>query len=389
MEQVKTCFICKLPIEAATSITKLSCSHEFHARCAHGPLTRNYGYCPVCVPPEATDVISSREDTKHHPLDFGDDVHVQTLLERRLLIFKQYESFCQNKGQESITMTSMKTLLSKREKEVCNEVHGNTAEELITDEKSNLYRTALDMIVMAMQSGVDQGTGEPVKTTEMDECMENQLDFLIQHKRTSTLELATKHGVDAHVLIRRGYTITTLFQYGYTLNDLILFQTTWTDMKGLKFSSSAWILHKDKLPVDLLFQLYGITVNDVFVDICESQFSNFVALQFTYEEMRFLGIKNISELLNMGMKRKHLQDMKLDMIQWRHLGMTASHLKALHVDPTLLKTIKWTDTADKILVFEDKFGIKLESLERPPDNPPPKKVLPPAQPNKKMIKTRS
>lgn len=365
----KPCCLCKIPIESGSNVTKLSCGHEFHARCAHGPLARNFAYCPACVPPESADVISTREETRHNPLDFGDDVNVQSLLEQRLILIKRYEDISSRPNADAFSVAAVRDHLSRREKEECEAIHGSSVDELAADENSNWMRTFQDMASMAFASAVDGGTNEAPKTSELDECMENTVDFLVS-KRTPSEQLVTKHGVDIHVLIRMDYTLHHLLDIGYGINDLVYLNTTWTDMRSLNFKSTTWASFKEKLPVKMIVDIWKIKIADVYVDVCDRSFDNIMTIGFTHEEFILLGASTIDSLIEIGMTRKHLKAMKWEMMTWKKFGMTETHIAKFEMDSDYLsKNLHWTDTDEKLILFKSLFGIDPAKLEKRNEKP--------------------
>lgn len=376
MSEDRTCSLCKIVIEKASNVTILSCGHSFHARCAHGPLTRNYAYCPVCRPPESEEMIPTKDDTAHNPLDFGDDIHVESLLSRRLILLKRFEESGDASSSVRDHVAKVRDYLAKREKEVCTEKHGDTVEELSEDGSKNWFRTILDMGTMALESGVDRGTNEPSGADDVYECMENEIEAIIA-RRTPVETLVTKYGVDAHVLIRKEYTIGSLFGLGYTLEDMILLDATWMDLRALGLNHLVWKAYKEKLPVAKLTKIWKIKIYDVYNDVCNGGFENLVTIGFSLDEMIALGATTIDILIEMGLIRTHLREMGFSMGEWKKLGMTSAHITKLNLDEHYLKErLQWINSEDKIVIFKDAFGIDPATLVVKKTEPPPRRTRP-------------
>lgn len=376
MSEERKCILCKIIIEKSSNVTILSCGHVFHARCAHGPLTRNYAYCPVCKPPESEELISTKDDTAHNPLDFGDDIHVDTLLSRRLILLKRYDESGEVSSSGRDSIAKVRDYLAQREKDVCTEKHGDTVEDLSADDKSNWFRTIWDMGTMALESGVDRGTNDTSGADDVYEYMENEIDAVIS-RRTSVQTLVTKHGVDAHVLIKKEYTIAVLFGLGYTLDDMILLNATWMDIRALGLNHLVWKAYKDKLPVVKLTKIWKIKIFDVYNDVCSSGFDNLVSIGFTLEEMITLGASTIDILIELGLVRTHFKDVGFSMADWKKLGMTGVHVTKLGMDEHFLKErLQWINTEDKIIIFKDAFGIDPATLAVKKVEAPPRRARP-------------
>jgi hypothetical protein len=335
------CPVCQLEVDLSVSGLRLECGHIFHVRCAVGYLSRNYAYCIACHPGE-----SIPEEIKEFPLNFGDDVRLEAIYERRKLAMYNYlKCSPSSEKNKSIKSKDIAAYLRLKEKAI---VSGEEQPK----QEGNLFRTLTSLISKAFDPSGELGE------TQEDNIYTDDDPILLIYNGTPAWELGRKYNVDATTLGRRGIKLTTLFEYDYNFEDLIILETTWKDALRMGMHIELLKEYKEQLPITKMVEYWGITWRDIFVDVCKRKMSLLAKVGLTVEEFKLLGLNNVNDLLVAGLRGYHLPKFTLKMEDWVSLGLTFDHLsKEFRMDPVYItEKLGWIKTEDDLDDFKRLFG---------------------------------
>lgn len=364
---MESCALCGVQIEKGTcDVTELGCGHIFHARCAHGPLSRNFSNCPSCM---SGITIPGREDATEalHPLDFGDDIIVEDMISNRLVLLKLYST---TPGDDKIITTStIKAALKARESQECKYAH-SAKDVTEVQSQEGMFSTLRDMVgrIMVSDPGTEDSETLPAYDSEHPYMwMESEIGYQINSK-VPAHALVSVHGVDAHYLINSGFRLGHLFEIGYELNDLILFKATWVDMRALGLTHTVWRAWKHKLPIEVMIAAWDVTYMDVYIDVCGRSMNNFASIGFSKQEIRLLRADSASVLMEMpNISRDHVRAMGWTMQDWKDYDLKQEHMVRLQLDPKFItEHLQWGTDA-----FVSTFGFQPSVLCPPPAAAPP------------------
>jgi hypothetical protein len=378
------CSICKLKIDSQISdITRLSCGHIFHSRCAHIFMAREYGYCAECLekknlfnvlsdqdykdmvgPPSAALIVAKRDGSiptelvDAHPLDFGDDHRLTIMLKKRLCLIRLISTSLGNgagEGSDILHTTSSEHVdsihpddfnkfLAQQELKQFNgggvhslangsnqdinsnggigESSSNSASKTFMSRVSNMFKQT---VAVNFKGGSDAWLRMDHDPIQM---------FFYQRP---IIEIIEKYGITSKDLIEKQVKIEALLDKGYHIDDLYLLGTTWHDLLSLYLTADVWQKHKTKLPIRSLCAHYHISVADIFIDVCHNQMIDFIKIGFSCDDLVMLKA-NAATLCQYGLVRDHMMLMGITMREWvEKLELTAElMIHSLAIQPRYL-----------------------------------------------------
>lgn len=320
MQRQRECPLCMQPLLQESARTILECMHVFHARCAHGPLTRNAWRCPVCAPAErerhqdamielsdaveAADGDAAALDDVVLPgaVDLGDDMTTSDLLAQRRAIID--------------TVTD-------------HVAHGEPLAAHRCDDARRRATPGNLVGALATSMTSDADDGATVRA--------------MLRRGTCSATMLVEHGVDARRLMAERVTLRELLDERYGVNDLIVWHIVWEDLIAIGLTADVWRDHRAPLEdtgkqragglrVRDLIKLYRITFDNVLGDVCRGSFKRVARIGFTADELAALGAR-VPSMFQQGMRREDIAAFDLPMRDWHDkLGMTSTMLALMHVD---------------------------------------------------------
>lgn len=285
--KIQNCGLCNVPITTG-SFTVLECKHSYHAKCAHGPLTRGYARCILC---EKNTRNNSVADSEYRSLDFGDD---WILSNDRRAYEETSNLICDIPGQVPlrVDLDRLSIALSLREQK---------------NKDTNAFFGKLEVL------GIRH---------------ETDLASLIKDKTPSGI-LVQEKNIDAQSLWRKGITLEQLMKAGYALKDLIVLKATWNDMLMLRFNHTVWGMYKKQLPVSEIITIYKITIHDV-LHMCNYSMLSVASIQFSVKELESLKA-TMPLLIDMYLDKESMIMFGFSMEEWRAFGLTFDNLLQLQI----------------------------------------------------------
>lgn len=383
--EFQVCPLCNIPLIKNCEITILSCGHHFHARCLHGVVTRNYGFCLACGPGQF--LVSEEEEkrgftTTRHPIDWGDDIRTEDLISKRIIMMNQINilkndiSGPNSNGKRELVRLNMSEIsqyLSHVEEgqETKDRIYGKTAYDIQSDsnkvEQKGLVWSLKDMISKAFESDEHQTPSSDIIVGADDV---NPLQLIKQ--RISAKDLVMLYRIDMEYILsfrhREVVTLADFMENGYNIEDLVLLGTTWYSMKKLGLVSPNWRKWKrSALPINQMAVIWKISMSDIFIDICKSNTKELASMELDLTDMRALGVKSADEFIkSYGINRSEFRLFsKLGMREWKQLGMTIEDMRALRLSYTFLKNeMLWFEKSGSEEEFEDIFGFAPTELDK-------------------------
>lgn len=390
----QVCTICKLVIDQQISdVTRLSCGHTFHSRCVHIFMAREYGYCVECIrtknlfavlvdqdykdaagPPSAALIVAKRDGAipmelvDAHPLDFGDDHRLTTMLKKRLCLIRLvsaslvgvdgvHNNTTSSEHVDSIHPDDFNKFLEQQELGqhlAVSTTNGGITQQQdsngggggggLQSNKTSASKTFMSRIgsLFSQTVSVNRNGGGGGGNGGGDSWLRMDHDpiqmFFYQRP---VVEIIERYGTTSKDLIEKQVRIEALLNKGYHIDDLYLLGTTWHDLLSMFLTADVWQEHKTKLPVRSLCTHYQISIADVYIDVCHGQIMDLIKIGFSCDDLVLLQA-NAATLCQYGLTRDHLMLMGISMRDWVEKLALSSELlvTSLAVQPRFLFLVR-------------------------------------------------
>lgn len=226
----------------------------------------------------------------------------------------------------------------------------------IEDEENRIWHFIRDLFTKALHADM---------TTKAYIDIERDPLLMIQ-ERTASHVMHDKYHVDANVLHKKKISIDTLLRNGYKMEDFVLFQITWRDLRNMGLSPTSLREYKNKsLPIRLMVAIWNISVHDIFVDICNRDFTTFASVGFTYDELKALQAADVKLLIDIGLNRDNMSLLLFDMDSWSKMGLTVAIMKEQPLklsEKFISSNLNWFQYQSDKERFKEIFGEPVSAL---------------------------